>query len=191
MGSLYPTHIDSFRKSLSDEDQLLAGDLNDVFDAVIAIETELGVNPGKSAGTIRSRLFGNGNISAAAGYWIRLKQEEVKNVVQNWYRDESGFRISIDTKRFKNRDIGGDWGDGVPAIFISMQDPLISGASGAKMSGAWWTCLVSSDPFKFLFVGTDGQGSPTTALSNVANGATSHGPWLKIDFGVFFINMIT
>jgi len=72
MTALYPRDPDTFRVFVDDTDVLVAADLGDLYDALIAMEIELGVNPAKAFGSLYGLLFATGRIDAATGYWRRL-----------------------------------------------------------------------------------------------------------------------
>lgn len=54
--TVYPGTLDSFDSNTDDVDDVLAADMNNVQDAIVAIETELGTDPAGSAADLKTRL---------------------------------------------------------------------------------------------------------------------------------------
>lgn len=133
MSSLYPQRLDRFRPWLEGADQFIALDLNDLFDALIGIENELGIDPSGGFGTIFGRLFGRGYVSRTDGRWVPV-------ITKNeGFNKGSDFREKVDPGQSsgpyaigvgKNYDeqrwrtIETEWGTSTPAVFPTlMADP--------------------------------------------------------------------
>jgi hypothetical protein len=139
MASLYPHDRDSFRSFVDDVDDLVAQDINDLFDALVAIETELGVDPSGDMGTISSRL--EVNIDLADAKWRALDWDIIRGVnPQDLSNTGLGLLVTYDDSRFRGVDT--EWGDGVPAVFVA---PQLTNFSFAGVPWAACTRAVRED----------------------------------------------
>lgn len=185
MPSLYPENVDTFRDYVDDFDEMIAQDLNDIFDVVETIQAELGVNPAGKVGTVHQRLFGQGSIGTTLPGWRRLQ-----------YNGEAAFTGLDFLRSFPGRAIiyspafaGGPdtvFGDGVPGIFGALQWPIdaVGGGLGAQgYGGAPWRSMISiidPDVRQVRWVGKDGDGAEFSFSNSTA-----------VQWGFFFWGLFT
>ena len=132
MTSLYPTTKDRFRIVVELFEECVGAWLRDYFDAIIACETELGIKPSGTLGTIQSRLFATGNLSETTGTWQRITQNAWVATSLNAFGETNqyGHVWSIpQPSRYAGQKTV--WGDGIPAPFFSLRSPLKDTLPGA------------------------------------------------------------
>ncbi len=122
---IWPEGRDTFRQFVSLADDLVAQDLNDMFDMAVAVETELGVEPSGRMGTVLGRLFAKGNLSKIDGGWRRI-EARLEGGLNGFQFDEQGIHkiFGFSTNRWFGTET--EHGEGRPAFFAALQGPLIS-----------------------------------------------------------------
>lgn len=172
MGSLYPDALDDFIPWVDGVTDMVVQDLEDLFDAIIQVETELGdtdEDPQKRPwpvsgdfGTIMGRLFATGDRSKLDGGYIGLEVFRYNNQQAAWYDDANlGAGTQYEPQRYDGRNSG--WFDSLPVAFASLHKDIkgtdYSGGSGnfAK-SRPWGLCAISWDDRQVRWVGRDGWG---------------------------------
>jgi len=118
--SSYPSGKDEIRKFVSGVSDMVAQDLNDMFDVAVAIEEELGVEPSGRLGTVLSRLFARGNLSRNDGRWRRLQWGIMANL-PSWKFDENGPRFRLPWTKNRWFGVSSDLGDDRPVPFVQLQ----------------------------------------------------------------------
>jgi len=174
--ALYPYELDRIRRWVKDFDDMVAEDLNDLFEVAIALETELGIEPSGSFGTIEARLFALGNISTIDGKFRRLQWFIQSNLSGNLFDDQGkGLLWTYQAQRFRNRET--IFGTDVPGVFLALQGPLSTSVGTGGYGGVPWA--VSAYKIKEGYVGvygTDGYGTSAAkgrlSSSNTANGVS-------------------
>ncbi len=174
MVSLYPRNLDAFRAYVTSFDEMIAPDLVDLVDAVIAIETELGLRPAGEAGTIFGRLFGTGNISEINPGWRRLKWGMVTANGYAFSRERTaGFAVSWSPPIFEGAETV--FGEDIPAAFGALQGPLTTTGPTGRKQAPWRTALNDTKKGSAAWYGQDGDGtviggvSPRNPELNVGN----------------------
>lgn len=148
--SLYPLDKDRWRRLVDGIDQLVAADMNALYAAVLAIETELGVKPSGKFGSVYSRLFGTGNISKRSGLWQRISYRVISSAAFSFARNNPTGR----QHQWRQGQLRGNetiFGDDVPACFGAMQGPLTQ-----RGSIPWRSFLVGATQDRATWVGRDG-----------------------------------
>ena len=167
---MYPANLDNFRRYLNDFDHMIGEDMDDLFDAIVAIETELGIDAAGDSGTLFSRIFGGrgANLDQERGGWKRLQWDRAAqfNDSRIFARTTtSGFRITYQTPKFKGNDTV--WGDDIPAAFGRMQESMELG-TGMQLRGSLpWRALLAEVREDYVsWIARDGNGDEiTTQLS--------------------------
>jgi hypothetical protein len=171
VASVYPQTLDAFRGWLNNQDQMVSADLKDAFDAIIAVETQLGVRPAADLGTVYSRLFGTGNISLRWGLWQRLEHQIQGNLNGTLFdRSTNGFTVSW--ARGRHRGISTVWGESVPAVFGQLRTPLTSPTNSPtfRAGAPWRSALVDVRDGRAGWIGIDGERGELT--SSTVNNVT-------------------
>jgi len=161
VASLYPTNLDAFRSYVSSFDEMVASDLVDLMDAIVAVQTELGVNPAGDGGTIYGRLFSTGNVSEQTAGWRRLKWG--RSGANGFDFDRSrleGYKVSWSPAPFAGRDTV--FGEDVPAPFGALQAPLTTSGPTNRKQVPWRTALNVTRAGEAAWYGQDGDGTQTT-----------------------------
>ena len=95
----YPGSIKSFTQQVDLTDQADAADVNEAYDEVEAIETELGTDPAGTAADVKTRLAqslaGDGDIQFAASTELTIATGAI-TITQNWHRVEGQGAASDD-----------------------------------------------------------------------------------------------
>ncbi len=130
--SNYPQGKDEVRLWVDGVCDMVAQDLNDLFDIAVAIETELGVEPSGRLGTVVGRLFARGNISKIDGRWRRIDWGIVSNLPEHLF-DEllSRWKLTYTTNRWRGNKNG--FGEDRPVPFMVLQ------ATSAQYAGWPWS----------------------------------------------------
>ena len=171
MVSMYPTDLDTFRQYLNDFDHMIGDDMDDLYDAIVAIETELGIETAGISGTLFSRIFGGrgANLDQVTGGWKRVAWDRAVNFSDSRIfarTTSSGFRITYQTPKFKGNDTV--WGDNIPAAFGRMQERMEQG-TGVQARGSlpWRAILAEVKEDSVSWIARDGNGDEiTTQLSS-------------------------
>ena len=153
MTTKYPKDADAFRPYLDGFDEMLASDLDDMYEAILAVQTELGLKPSGEFGTIAGRLFANGNLSERLAYWQR----------------EEWNRLSVDARRFVRGEAFGNveyswrgdimkgqetvFGEDTPGAFMGYEFPLTD-----VVDLPWRHAISRINDQRAQFVGLDMQG---------------------------------
>lgn len=158
MASLYPLDLDRFRAWLADIDDMVVADLQELYDAAIALQEQVNVNPAGTTGTIYGRLFANGNISVRAAAWNRLRWNGQQAAAGgSFYRGNLiTYEITFPADRFAGHET--TWGEGVPAGFGAMQAPLMGAGSTGRAGVPWRSMLVVATEQVIGWAGRDGEG---------------------------------
>lgn len=164
MVSLYPQRVDAFRRYVHLFDEMIAQDLNDLFDCVEDIQAEMGANPAGNVGTIHHRLFGVRNIGDVARGWARVtwRGDRASGGLQ-FRRDGQGVEIALPLNRFRNGPEN-VFGEDVPGCFGALQWPLGPGVGGLGPEGyggvPWrhMITVVDRESQRVYWVGMDGYG---------------------------------
>lgn len=179
MASLFPNDLESFRSWLSQFDYLQASDLQTAFEAVLAIENELGILPGGTQGSVVGRLFAHGNISERWAAWNRLRWETVSTQSLLFARQNQGMAYTWPDQIMKGQDTV--FGEDTPAVFGQLQWPLQSGQGGQSRGGAPWRSFLGRvQKTSASFYALDGESEETNQFSMV-----------PVQFGVLVWNLIT
>lgn len=134
--SNYPDGKDELRRFVSRVTDMIADDLNKLFDVAVALETELGVLPSGRMGTIFGRLFARGNLSRKDGKWRRLYWKTFDNIDSAVFDEEKGHhKLGFSSNRF--RGIKTAHGDDTPAVFVQLL------ANGPNYQGWPWSLVLS------------------------------------------------
>jgi hypothetical protein len=133
MGSLYPDELDRFADWVSTVDDCVTADLADLFDAIIQVEAELGLQPSAGFGTIHGRIFAPGNVSTKGGGWRMLEIKQSQGSGIEYSADSGGVLLTFDGSKYKGRDTA--WGDDTPAVFVSYRFPLTTGFGSGPFFG--------------------------------------------------------
>lgn len=129
MVSQYPSDRDSFRRYREDVDDMVAADILAMFDALVAIETELGVEPSGEFGSIQSRL--SYAIDLENGAWKRLQWTLPRGLQATAFSHTGeGYLVSYDEDRFKGADTA--FGSDTPAVFVAPQPVQFDLTTGAN-----------------------------------------------------------
>ena len=72
MTSIYPKARDTLRRINAPADEVHAQLFHDLFDSIVAVEQELGVNPSGPWGSLFGRMFASELVSKTCGYWRKL-----------------------------------------------------------------------------------------------------------------------
>ena len=160
MTALYPSDLDKYRTWLEGFDYMVAGDMNDLFEAAFVIETEVGTEPSGNHGTLSSRMFDRGNLSETAAAWNRLRwasQAVPQTSIFNPNKAQGGgFQISYGDSVFADHTSA--FGEGVPTPFGALQSPLNSGfGSNNRGKVPWRAYVVNADTDFSEWVAADGQ----------------------------------
>lgn len=140
MTSMYPQARDTFRRVVDDADEMHAQLLRDLFDSIIAVQTELGVKPAGPYGSIFGRIFGSELVSETCGYWRKLHFEIVPT-------DDAHLRGSTDFPTAANWAAGRmagtntNMGDKTPFVFTVYQGRGIGSSFfdlGTRVLGQAW-----------------------------------------------------
>ena len=172
MVSMYPLNLDNFRKWVHDgPDDMTADHLNNLLDAVVTIEAELGVEPSGISGTIFGRMFQTGNISLQGAGWTRLQWHSQAIIGLQFDRAKQGIGQNFRAGVHDASGAGSVWGDDVPGCFGALQDPLMSTlGTNARGGVPWRTMLSIINNRDCRFVGYDGEGADL----GTANNASGH-----------------
>jgi len=172
MVSMYPLNQDLFRKWVHDgPDDMTAEHLNDLLDAVVAIEAQLGVNPSGTAGTIFGRMFQAGNVSLQSAAWTRLQWNSQAILGTQFDRAKQGIGQTFRAGVHDESAPASIWGEGIPGCFGALQDPVMSTLGANSRGGVPWRTMLSViNKRECRFVGYDGEG----AELGTANSASGH-----------------
>lgn len=179
MTSLYPQDKDTFRPVVNGFEEMIAHTLQDYFDVIVAIETELGVNPSGDLGSIYARLFGTGNISDTSGVWNYIwRTQQTFSVIQTFgVATEAGRRFNYSKTWSESQRT--EFGENAPAPFVQLRWQLDSNGTGtvngfsSRTAQPWRTCFARVDPEnqEVGVIGYTGEGYPCDGASNTV-GAT-------------------
>lgn len=159
MVSQYPYDRDTFRRYEKDVDDLVAGDITAMFEALVAIETELGVEPSGEFGSIQSRL--SAAIDMETGAWKALQWMLPRNIsASSFSGGGDGYSVSYDADRFRGADT--EFGSDVPAVFTAPQPVQFDLTTGANAE-PWATACRRIEEDRCAIFGVD------AALGDLAN----------------------
>lgn len=164
MTTKYPNSQDVFRPYLDGFDDMLGEDLEDMFEAILQVQTELGLKPSGEFGTIRSRLFANGNLSDKLAYWQRLEWDR-KTFPSNYFNlaeNQGGVaRFIWRGDIMKGRDTA--FGEDVPGVFVCLDDVLTNTASPWRIA----ISRITDSDVQFVAEDVGGSAITTSANSNI------------------------
>ncbi len=176
MTAAYPQSLDKFREYLDGgTDHLYAQDLNDYYAVASAIQAEMGVKPSGSVGTVWSRLFQNGNITAGStrSGWRPLKWDGIKAATGNQFNRASagrGVNESFSPNNFRGQSTV--FGEDTPACFSQLQWPIdaASGAGGSFGRGGvpWHHALAFMNDDLVSWIAVDGDGQELISSNSVS-----------------------
>lgn len=140
MTSIYPQAPDTFRRVVDDADEMHSKLLKDLFDSIVAVQTELGVKPAGPYGSVFGRIFGSELVSTACGYWRKLYTKIVPTT-DGYLRGSLDFpaRTSWATGRMAGTNT--NMGDGTPFVFTLYQGRGPGGSffdGGSRRHGQPW-----------------------------------------------------
>jgi hypothetical protein len=166
MASMYPANLDNFRRYLNDFDRMIGEDMDDLFDTIVAIETELGIETAGSSGTLFSRIFGGrgANLDQVTGGWKRLAWDRAAqfNDSRVFARTTNGFRITYQQPKFKGNDTV--WGEDIPAAFGRLQEPMEQGLGVQRRGALPWRVLLADVKESWVsWIARDGNGDEITS----------------------------
>lgn len=122
--TVYPQDKDVWRTFVEGVSDLMAHDLNRLFDLAVAIETELGLEPAGRFGTVLGRLFAKGNLSRVDGKWRRVEWTIATNVNSNVFDEGGGmYKTVLTPGRWDGTET--KMGIGVPGFFLIWQAPPV------------------------------------------------------------------
>jgi hypothetical protein len=173
MGSLYPTQLDTFMPWVDGVTDLVVQDLEDLFDAILQIETELGdaqedtINRpwpvSGDFGTIMGRMFSLGDRSKLDGGYIGYEAFRYNNQRADWYDDsQRGSGTQFESQRYEGRNPG--WLNELPVAFAALMHDIkgtdySGGANNFARGRPWGLCAVYMDSKEVLWAGRDGWGA--------------------------------
>lgn len=125
MTSHYPTFRDVLRRVTS-SDEVHAQLLMELFSAIVAMMTELGVKPSGSFGSIFGRMFGNELVSKRCGYWRKISLQIISPKA-GFLAGSPDFTTTVrwQVDRFKGASTVN--GEDIPFIF-----PIYQGRQGVS-----------------------------------------------------------
>ena len=164
----YPNDLDAFRQFLADStDYLIAQDLNDFLTVAVKLESELGIKPSGTLGTVSARLFSTNNLTTKvpSGGWRPLKWNAIQSVnpTARFARTtQSGFQVALEPNQWAGQQTV--HGEGVPAAWGSLQGPQYSTAGINWRGGQPWRIarILGENRFAVSWVAIDGQGEEIT-----------------------------
>lgn len=169
--SSYPLGKDELREFVEGVDDMVAQDLNDLFDVAVAIEEELGVDPSGDLGTITGRLFARGNLSKNDGKWRRLQWGIIGNL--NGYRfDELAGRYKLSYTVNRWRGFSTSLGDDRPIPFMMLQP------TGLYRAGIpWQISCFSVTESEAEFWGRDGNMARLSTANSRSDARVAYVLW--------------
>lgn len=121
--SNYPAFRDVLRRVTS-SDEVHSQLLVDLFSAVIAMMTELGVKPSGAFGSVFGRLFGNELVSRKCGYWRKIALTTISPQA-GFLAGSPNFTTSVRWQADRFAGVSTANGDDIPFIF-----PIYQGRRG-------------------------------------------------------------
>lgn len=166
----WPEGLDKFMRFETDFDNIVAGDMNDIYECLLEIESELGANPSGDFGSIRSRLFADGKLAKKGKGWRRLEQYTSPALPSTSW-DES-FSIPFQRARFSDY-VGFQEREGNPLVFVESSlefSTLMGGAAGVQASIL--NTLVAhmpddEDSDRVYVIGYNGAGSVGSSVQKI------------------------
>lgn len=171
MASIYPAAPDVFLPWINGVTDMVAADIEDLFDAILQVEQELGDAqedpqnrpwpPSGDFGSITGRLFARGMLSGVDGGYVPLWYYVLSNVNAASFVETGGGSGSIwPPERYEGRDLG--WGEGFPVAFAALQGPFTGsftlGGLDHWAKGRPWglVCVRQDERGASLWIGRDG-----------------------------------
>jgi hypothetical protein len=179
MTTLYPKARDAFRRVNAPADEIHAQLFRDLFDSIVAVEAELGIEPSGVAGSLYGRLFGSELVSKANGYWRKISAKEVPTT-------DGNLRGTFEFAAFHQWQTGmmdgtsTNMGDGTPFVFALYQGRGVGSSffdSTGRVFGQPWTVypfIVQKDRAYLAGVSTD-NASPNNGGQPVRIGVIAWG----------------
>lgn len=136
MSSLYPQAVDCFRRLANSADEAHAQLFRELYDAIIAVQAELGVKPSGLYGSLYGRMYGADLVSRRNGYWRRLAC-----YIQSVFDGQLGVRFAENAEAQwqagRMDGVNTSFGEDTPFVFLHYQGrgpgtPLRGGLSDPR-----------------------------------------------------------